>query len=75
MCAEDNMHHRRHSKGTLRPRCCRIKRIKYTVFPYPYDGSDKRTIIVDPRTWRRCARYSRCTRFRTSRNIPAWAST
>ena len=23
-------------------------RIKYTVFPYPYDGSDKRTIIVDP---------------------------
>jgi hypothetical protein len=23
-------------------------RIKYTIFPFPYDGSDKRVVIVDP---------------------------
>ncbi len=23
-------------------------KIKYTIFPFPFDGSDKRTMVIDP---------------------------
>jgi hypothetical protein len=52
---DDNPHVRRYNMypqkafgGHVETKVLPDGRIKYIVFPYPYDGSDKRTIIVDP---------------------------
>ena len=52
---EDNPHVRRYNMypqkafgGHIETKVLPDGRIKYTIFPYPYDGSDKRTLIVDP---------------------------
>jgi hypothetical protein len=52
---EDNPHVRRYNMypqkafgGHIETKVLPDGRIKYTIFPYPYDGSDQRTLIVDP---------------------------
>jgi hypothetical protein len=52
---EDNPHVRRYNMypqksfgGHIETKVLPDGRIKYTIFPFPYDGSDQRTLIVDP---------------------------
>jgi hypothetical protein len=51
----DNPHVRRYNMypqkafgGHIETKVLPDGRIKYTIFPFPYDGSDQRTLIVDP---------------------------
>jgi hypothetical protein len=43
-----NMYPRKGLGGHIETKVLPDGRIKYTIFPYPYDVSDQRTIIVDP---------------------------
>jgi hypothetical protein len=43
-----NMYPQKAFGGHIETKVLPDGRIKYTIFPYPYDGSDKRTLIVDP---------------------------
>jgi hypothetical protein len=43
-----NMYPQKAFGGHVETKVLQDGRIKYTIFPYPYDGSDKRTVIVDP---------------------------
>ena len=52
---KDNPHVRRYNRypqkafgGHIETKVLPDGRIKYTICPYPSDGSDKRTLIVDP---------------------------
>jgi len=52
---EDNPNQRRYNMypqksfgGHVETKVLQDGRIKYTIFPFPFDGSDKRVIIVDP---------------------------
>jgi hypothetical protein len=43
-----NMYPQKMFGGHVETRVLQDGRIQYTLFPFPYDGSDKRVIIVDP---------------------------
>ena len=43
-----NMYPQKAFGGHIETKVLPDGRIKYTIFPYPYDGSDQRTLIVDP---------------------------
>jgi hypothetical protein len=43
-----NMYPQKAFGGHVETRVLQDGRIQYTLFPFPYDGSDKRVIIVDP---------------------------
>ena len=48
MCAATTCIRRSPSAGTSRRRCCPTVASSTRSFRIPYDGSDKRTLIVDP---------------------------
>ena len=43
-----NMYPQKMFGGHVETRVLQDGRIEYTLFPFPYDGSDKRVIVVDP---------------------------
>lgn len=43
-----NMYPQKMFGGHVETKVMTDGRIKYTIFPFPYDGSDKRVLIVDP---------------------------
>lgn len=43
-----NMYPQKSFGGHVETKVLPDGRIKYTLFPFPFDGSDKRVIIVDP---------------------------
>lgn len=43
-----NMYPQKSFGGHVETKVLQDGRIKYTLFPFPFDGSDKRVIIVDP---------------------------